>query len=66
MVLLSIDCLALVNSWESLSLWSYFILSLSFQIGGTDKFAKVIDFLRRQLHRETLVGIFSWFVACLY
>ncbi|KAE9468027.1 hypothetical protein C3L33_00129, partial [Rhododendron williamsianum] len=33
---------------------SYFILSLSFQIGGTDKFAKVIDFLRRQLHRETL------------
>ncbi|CAL5348919.1 unnamed protein product [Camellia sinensis] len=23
-------------------------------IAGTDKFAKVIDFLRRQLHRETL------------
>ncbi|KAK3013107.1 hypothetical protein RJ639_010108 [Escallonia herrerae] len=27
---------------------------LNFQIAGTDKFAKVIDFLRRQLHRETL------------
>ncbi|KAL7208134.1 hypothetical protein ACSBR1_029979 [Camellia fascicularis] len=26
-----------------------------FKIAGTDKFAKVIDFLRRQLHRETLV-----------
>ncbi|CAL5443759.1 unnamed protein product [Camellia sinensis] len=25
-----------------------------FKIAGTDKFAKVIDFLRRQLHRETL------------
>ncbi|KAF7843588.1 ubiquitin-like protein ATG12 [Senna tora] len=25
-----------------------------FKIPGTDKFAKVIDFLRRQLHRETL------------
>ncbi|KAK4591316.1 hypothetical protein RGQ29_021493 [Quercus rubra] len=24
------------------------------EIPGTDKFAKVIDFLRRQLHRETL------------
>ncbi|KAL5160627.1 Ubiquitin-like protein ATG12 [Glycine soja] len=27
-----------------------------FKIAGTDKFAKVIDFLRRQLHRETLVN----------
>ncbi|CAI8607913.1 unnamed protein product [Vicia faba] len=25
-----------------------------FKIAGTDKFAKVIEFLRRQLHRETL------------
>ncbi|XP_028080828.1 ubiquitin-like protein ATG12 isoform X1 [Camellia sinensis] len=25
-----------------------------FKIAGTDKFAKVIDFLHRQLHRETL------------
>ncbi|XP_052182847.1 ubiquitin-like protein ATG12 isoform X2 [Diospyros lotus] len=25
-----------------------------FKIAGTDKFAKVIDFLCRQLHRETL------------
>ncbi|OAY36423.1 ubiquitin-like protein ATG12 [Manihot esculenta] len=25
-----------------------------FKIPGTDKFAKVIDFLRRQLHRETV------------
>ncbi|PWA80958.1 Ubiquitin-like protein Atg12 [Artemisia annua] len=25
-----------------------------FKIAGTDKFSKVIDFLRRQLHRETL------------
>ncbi|XP_050233830.1 ubiquitin-like protein ATG12 [Mercurialis annua] len=25
-----------------------------FKILGTDKFAKVIDFLRRQLHRETV------------
>ncbi|GMN59787.1 hypothetical protein TIFTF001_028886 [Ficus carica] len=25
-----------------------------FKIPGTDKFAKVIDFLRRQLHRDTL------------
>ncbi|XP_016753984.2 ubiquitin-like protein ATG12 isoform X5 [Gossypium hirsutum] len=25
-----------------------------FKILGTDKFAKVIDFLRRQLHRDTL------------
>ncbi|XP_012068887.1 ubiquitin-like protein ATG12 isoform X2 [Jatropha curcas] len=25
-----------------------------FKIAGTDKFAKVIDFLRRQLHRETV------------
>ncbi|XP_022889494.1 ubiquitin-like protein ATG12 [Olea europaea var. sylvestris] len=25
-----------------------------FKISGTDKFVKVIDFLRRQLHRETL------------
>lgn len=25
-----------------------------FKIGGTEKFAKVIDFLRKQLHRETL------------
>lgn len=26
------------------------------QITGTEKFAKVIDFLRKQLHRETLVS----------
>ncbi|KAF4397204.1 hypothetical protein G4B88_009050 [Cannabis sativa] len=26
-----------------------------FRIPGTDKFAKVIDFLRRQLHRDTMV-----------
>lgn len=26
------------------------------QIAASDKFVKVIDFLRRQLHRETLVG----------
>ncbi|KAL5728618.1 Ubiquitin-like protein [Ranunculus cassubicifolius] len=25
-----------------------------FKIAGSDKFAKVIDFLRRQLHRDTL------------
>ncbi|KAH9321081.1 hypothetical protein KI387_015720, partial [Taxus chinensis] len=25
-----------------------------FKIGATEKFAKVIDFLRRQLHRDTL------------
>ncbi|KAM6554067.1 hypothetical protein CsatB_014829 [Cannabis sativa] len=25
-----------------------------FRIPGTDKFAKVIDFLRRQLHRDTM------------
>ncbi|KAK4395073.1 Ubiquitin-like protein ATG12 [Sesamum angolense] len=25
-----------------------------FKIAGTDKFVKVIDFLRRQLHRDTL------------
>ncbi|CAN6448775.1 unnamed protein product [Victoria cruziana] len=25
-----------------------------FKITGTEKFAKVIDFLRKQLHRETL------------
>ncbi|KAI3978518.1 hypothetical protein MKX01_015693 [Papaver californicum] len=25
-----------------------------FKIAGTDKFTKVIDFLRRQLHRDTL------------
>ncbi|KAK9149193.1 hypothetical protein Scep_007950 [Stephania cephalantha] len=25
-----------------------------FKISGTDKFAKVIEFLRRQLHRDTL------------
>lgn len=25
-----------------------------FKIGASEKFAKVIDFLRRQLHRETL------------
>ncbi|XP_018833434.2 ubiquitin-like protein ATG12 [Juglans regia] len=27
---------------------------VKFKIPGSDKFAKVIDFLRRQLHRETL------------
>ncbi|KAG0617797.1 hypothetical protein M758_4G015300 [Ceratodon purpureus] len=27
-----------------------------FKITGTEKFAKVIDFLRKQLHRETLVS----------
>ncbi|KAL4584413.1 hypothetical protein LXL04_009014 [Taraxacum kok-saghyz] len=27
---------------------------LDFQIAGTDRFSKVIDFLCRQLHRETL------------
>lgn len=26
------------------------------QMAGTDKFVKVIEFLRRQLHRETLVS----------
>lgn len=26
------------------------------QIGGTEKFAKVIEFLRKQIHRETLVS----------
>ncbi|XP_031479746.1 ubiquitin-like protein ATG12 isoform X4 [Nymphaea colorata] len=26
-----------------------------FKITGTEKFAKVIDFLRKQLHRESLV-----------
>lgn len=26
------------------------------QMLGTDKFAKVIDFLRRQIHRETVVA----------
>ncbi|GMQ08171.1 hypothetical protein CsSME_00052021 [Camellia sinensis var. sinensis] len=33
-----------------------------FKIAGTDKFAKVIDFLRRQLHRETLVDDFLCFI----
>ncbi|KAI3919532.1 hypothetical protein MKX01_018355 [Papaver californicum] len=32
-----------------------------FKIAGTDKFAKVIDFLRRQLHRDTLVSFLSFF-----
>nr|ABK92847.1 unknown [Populus trichocarpa] len=27
-----------------------------FKMLGTDKFAKVIDFLRRQIHRETVVA----------
>lgn len=31
--------------------------ALIWQIPGTDKFAKVIDFLCRQLHRETLVNV---------
>jgi hypothetical protein len=31
---------------------------LIWKIPGTDKFAKVIDFLCRQLHRETLVNDF--------
>ncbi|XP_010270807.1 PREDICTED: ubiquitin-like protein ATG12 isoform X3 [Nelumbo nucifera] len=30
------------------------LTSLPILIAGTDKFAKVIDFLRRQLHRDTL------------
>ncbi|KAM5579551.1 hypothetical protein ABKV19_009361 [Rosa sericea] len=32
-----------------------------FKIPGTDKFAKVIDFLRRQLHRDTLVDDLIFF-----
>ena len=36
---------------------------LMWQIPGTDKFAKVIDFLRRQLHRETLV---RWSLVCFF
>ncbi|CAA2969430.1 ubiquitin ATG12 isoform X1 [Olea europaea subsp. europaea] len=36
-----------------------------FKISGTDKFVKVIDFLRRQLHRETLVGGFYPFPRVL-
>lgn len=36
---------------------SYFSLK---QIPGTDKFAKVIEFLRRQLHRDTLVSDLSF------
>ncbi|PON55388.1 Ubiquitin-like protein Atg [Parasponia andersonii] len=31
-----------------------------FKTPGTDKFAKVIDFLRRQLHRDTLVDHFVY------
>ncbi|KAK1262565.1 Ubiquitin-like protein ATG12 [Acorus gramineus] len=27
-----------------------------FKIAGSDKFGKVIEFLRRQLHRDTLVN----------
>lgn len=27
-----------------------------FKIGGVEKFAKVIEFLRKQVHRETLVS----------
>ncbi|KAJ9691952.1 hypothetical protein PVL29_011183 [Vitis rotundifolia] len=34
-----------------------------FKIPGTDKFAKVIEFLRRQLHRDTLVDDFSTVVS---
>jgi hypothetical protein len=29
-----------------------------FKIGGVEKFAKVIEFLRKQVHRETLVSEF--------
>jgi len=36
------------------------------QIAGTDKFAKVIDFLRRQLHRETLVKCHCVFCSHLF
>ncbi|CAK9179886.1 unnamed protein product [Ilex paraguariensis] len=32
------------------------------QIAGTDKFIKVVDFLRRQLHRETLVDDYFVYV----
>lgn len=32
------------------------LILLQGQILGTDKFAKVIEFLRRQLHRDTLVN----------
>lgn len=35
------------------------------QISGTDKFAKVIDFLRRQLHKETLVFCPSLICYCI-
>ncbi|XP_044414388.1 ubiquitin-like protein ATG12 isoform X1 [Triticum aestivum] len=30
-----------------------------FKISGRDKFLRVIEFLRRQLHQDTLVGIYS-------
>nr|XP_028952640.1 ubiquitin-like protein ATG12 [Malus domestica] len=32
------------------------ILQAKFKILGTNKFAKVIEFLRRQLHKETLAN----------
>lgn len=35
------------------------------QVAGTDKFAKVIDFLRRQLHRETMVDAFFMLFSLL-
>ena len=41
------------NYYQNLAIM-YWIL-LMWQLLGTDKFAKVIDFLRRQLHRETVV-----------
>ncbi|XP_024006384.1 ubiquitin-like protein ATG12A isoform X1 [Eutrema salsugineum] len=36
-----------------------------FKIPGTDKFAKVIDFLRRQLHSDSLVRKHSFFFMCM-
>ncbi|KAK3030929.1 hypothetical protein RJ639_036667 [Escallonia herrerae] len=43
-----------IKYYELLSFIGLMCSILNFQIAGTDKFAKVIDFLRRQLHRETL------------
>uniref|UniRef100_A0A7N2LM11 Ubiquitin-like protein ATG12 n=1 Tax=Quercus lobata TaxID=97700 RepID=A0A7N2LM11_QUELO len=42
------------TGWKLFSRYINFELGRGSKIPGTDKFAKVIDFLRRQLHRETL------------
>lgn len=51
---MKLDCLVSIT----INIIGTHLILLIDQIAGTDKFIKVIDFLRHQVKRETLVGDF--------